>query len=103
MKFIMFSTVFFLGMLAYAALGYMFWQSRASSISKRLSIVFAALAVSWFVELLAEVFGYEVRPKYTIGFTISWWLARVMKTAPAVWLLLSMWKREVPTPNAPEQ
>lgn len=103
MKFILFTTVFFLGMMAYLALGFVFWENRRSPLSKRLAIVFTALGVSWFMELIAEAFGYDVRPKYTTWFSISWWLARIMKTVPAVWLLLSMWKREVPAPNAPEQ
>lgn len=96
MRFIFFVTVFFVGMLAYAALGYLFWQNRASAISKRLAIVFSALALGWFMELVAESFGYIVRPKYTPGFAISWWTARALKTFPAVWLVLSMLQRPKP-------
>ncbi len=94
MRFIFFVTVFFSGMLTYAALAYMSRQSRESELSRRLSWLFGAIAVAWFLELVAASFGFVVRPEYTTGYSISWWAARTLKAAAPVWLLLWMLKRK---------
>ena len=96
MRFIVFTLVFFGGMFTYALLCYLFGQSWRNPVSKRIAILFGALSLSWLFELAAERFGYEVRPKYTTGFTISWWTARALKTLPAVWLMAYMVRHHKP-------
>jgi hypothetical protein len=91
--FIFFVTIFFSGMLSYGALAYTFWQSRSNPLSRRLAYLCAVIAATWFLELVAQAFGYEVRPKYTTGFAVTWWISRTMKAVAPVWLLLWMLKR----------
>lgn len=95
MKLVFLVTIFFSGMLTYTALAYVFWQSHENELSRRLAWLCCAIAVAWFLELVAASFGFVVRPEYTTGYAIFWWVARTLKAAAPIWLLLWMLKRRV--------
>lgn len=51
-----------------------------------LAIAFAAAALRALSEFIANAFGYIVKPHYTIGFGLSFWIGRALWTG-SLWLL----------------
>lgn len=66
----------------------------ADSLAFWLSLVFFSVAWMGSLELVANAFGYEVKPKYTLGFGVSLWIGRAGFSV-AIWALalFLFWRR----------
>lgn len=67
--------------------GYVVLSTNGNPTMRRLGIVLLALCAEVLCHLLANVFGYIHKPEYTVGYAVTFWTGKAIRSV-AIWMFV---------------